>query len=123
MRGKIPLTFFDDKKQILIDLDDSYEAAKKSDPPGAKRMKEARILGLLTDSYYRDLRQFDGTAVVTKLVPALKEADTLKDDIEELTTPAEKIEPASGRGGRLRPPDRAAQQRRPTWPRSRACSP
>lgn len=86
--NKIPLTFFDDKKQILIDLDDTYESMKISDGPGAERMKEARILGLLADCNYRDLRQFDGTSTVLTLIPELEKAEALKDDIETLTKPA-----------------------------------
>ena len=84
----MPLTFFDDKKQILIDLDDKYEAMKDSDPPGAERMKEARLVGLLAECDYRDLRKIDGDSSVEALLPNMQDSELLGADAEALTAAA-----------------------------------
>lgn len=81
----IPLTFFDDKKQILIDLDDRYEAMKASDPVGAERMKEARLVGLLAQCDYRDLRKIDGDSSIETLLPNMQDSELFGDDTEALT--------------------------------------
>lgn len=82
----IPLTFFDDKKQILVDLDDKYEAMKDSDPIGAERMKEARLVGLLAQCDYRDLRKIDGDSSIETLLPNMQDSELFGDDAEALTT-------------------------------------
>jgi hypothetical protein len=89
--GSIPLTFFDDKRQALIDLDDKYEAMKGSDPVGADQMKHARLLGILAGNFYRELRKIDGDAAVDNLLPALEEHETLGSELDALfaSAPAE----------------------------------
>ena len=87
--GAIPLTFFDDHKQLVTDIDDKYEAKIDSDPATAERVRNSRILGLLADSRYRELRRIDDDGAVDRLVSRLGEKECLADDIEALTTPAE----------------------------------
>lgn len=86
--GKIPYDFFDDKRQALIDLDIAYEDQKSKDPDGARRMKEARLAGILTGSFYRDLRLIDDDAVGDHLLPAMQ---TNPDIGDELTTVIENV--------------------------------
>lgn len=81
----IRLTFFDDKKQSLTDLDTRYEALKNTDAPGADLMKQARIFALLADCDYRDLRLIDGTTAIENLRPEMEKAETLGPEVEVLT--------------------------------------
>jgi hypothetical protein len=83
--GTIPLTFFDDKKQILVDLDLRFEKLKLTDPVGADRMKEIRTAGLLAECDYRHLRKLDGTTAIEDLLPELEENDPLGPEVEALT--------------------------------------
>jgi hypothetical protein len=84
----LPLTFFDDKRQALIDLDDKYESLKDTDPDEAERMKHARILGILSGNFYRELRRIDGGTAVDTLIARLEEKDVLGEEVSSLTTAA-----------------------------------
>lgn len=79
--NKIPYSFFDDKRQTLIDLDAAYEDQKTKDPDGARRMKEARLAGILTGSYYRDLRLIDDAAVGDHVLPAIQANPDIGDEL------------------------------------------
>jgi hypothetical protein len=83
---RIPLTFFDDKKQILVDLDVRFEKLKLTDAVGANRMKEIRTAGLLAECDYRHLRKLDGTTAIEDLLPELEEGDPLGPEVKALTT-------------------------------------
>ena len=82
----IPLTYFDDKRQALIDLDDKYESLKDADPQDAERMKHARILGILSGNFYRELRKIDGGTAVDTVINRLEEKDVLGEEVPSLTT-------------------------------------
>jgi hypothetical protein len=85
---KLPLTFFDlDKRQALIDLDDKYESLKKADPDGADRMREGRLLGILSGNYYRELRKIDPKAVDEHLAARLAEKNSLSNSLQQVTEP------------------------------------
>ena len=84
----IPLTFFDDKRQALIDLDDKYQSLKDVDPDGAERMKEARILGILSGNFYRELRKIDSGTAVDTLLARLEEKDVLGQEVSAPTVVA-----------------------------------
>jgi hypothetical protein len=71
--GKIPLTFFDDALQALLELDRDYQALRDSHPIGANRLKKARILGLLVDLGYDRQRQVDERWVKAHLQDAFEE--------------------------------------------------
>jgi hypothetical protein len=94
-QGAIPLTFFDEKRQALIDLDDKYEALKDSDPEGAEHMKNARIVGIISGNFYRELRRIDGDTAVDVLLNRLGEKEVIGDDVDALTAPS----PAAGDDG------------------------
>ncbi len=97
----IPLTFFDDKKQSLIDLDTRYEALKDTDALGADLMKQARVFALLAGCDYRDLRLIDGTTAIENLRPELEKAETLGPEVEALTAvpPTEDEDETGEEGG------------------------
>ncbi len=54
----LPLTFFDDKRQSMLELD---EAAQRlaDDPSAADRLKDGRVLGMLASQGYQPLRSID----------------------------------------------------------------
>jgi hypothetical protein len=100
--NRLPLTFFDgEKRQALIDLDDKYESLKKSDPDGADRMREGRLLGILSGNYYRELRKIDHTAVDEHLGARLAEKSSLEDSLDQLATSASSPPPENGDDGDL----------------------
>lgn len=82
--GQPRLTFFDDKRQALIDLDQAYEAAKKRNPRDAERLRDARLAGILTGCGYEALRKIDADTSVSHLRPRLENAVTLQGAVERL---------------------------------------
>lgn len=75
--GKVPLTDFDDAEQTLQEFDASYEALRTKDPQAAKRLKEARTLGLLVDLGYERQRMVDEKWVEGYLAEAFAESEIL----------------------------------------------
>lgn len=87
--GTLPLTFFDDKKQALDDLDQQFEAmVKKGERAAAERMREGRLLGILAGCGYENLRKITGTAVTEHLVPRIEKAAPIKDALPAITAPS-----------------------------------
>lgn len=79
--GRIPYSFFDDKRQALIDLDAVHEEQKNRDPAGARRMKDARLAALLAGSFYRDLRLISDGSAVEHVMPAIRDNPELGDEL------------------------------------------
>ena len=75
--NKIPLRFFNDQSVSLEEIDKSYEGMKERDLAGARRLRETRIIGILGEIQYRDLRAADENFVDEHLSAALKEQDEL----------------------------------------------
>jgi len=75
--GKVPLTDFDDAEQTLQEFDASYEALRSKDSQAAKRLREARTLGLLVDLGYERQRLVDERWVEGYLAEALAEHEVL----------------------------------------------
>ena len=82
--GKLPITWFEGRRQILIDIDKEYEESKNRDGVGAERVKNARFLGLLSNVYYRELRDVDATFLSDYLPVGLAENDVLKNTVPAL---------------------------------------
>lgn len=84
--GALKLTFFDDKRQSLIEIDQQYQRLRGRNPRGALAVRNARTLGLLTDRLgYQPLRIIDEVFVASYLEPALSENDVLSDVLPALT--------------------------------------
>jgi hypothetical protein len=77
--GAVPPTFFDDKRQSLIDLDDEYQTLSAQDPDAAEEMKYARLAGVLVGSKYRDLRKINSESIEDVLQPFLEEKSVLSE--------------------------------------------
>jgi hypothetical protein len=87
--GALPLTFFDDKRQSVIEIDQQYQRMRGRNPRRALAVRNARTLGLLTDRLgYQPLRLIDETFT------ALKENDLLRDVVPALAEPAKDDEPS-----------------------------
>lgn len=89
----VPLTFFDeDKKQSLIEIDETYESVKEKSQAKADRIKRARMVGLLTDAGYMALREIDEEFLSEDLVAALEDVadseDFEGDLVSVVTNPA-----------------------------------
>lgn len=74
---------FDEMKQAMIDLDQAYEKLKKKDVTAAQRLRTARIVGILSGMYYRDLRNVDEDFIDSYLTPEIEEDDDLRPYLNE----------------------------------------
>src|SRR5262249_58967666 len=86
--GKMPITYFDDAEQTLMEFDAAYEGLRNKKPQEAEQLRQARILDLLVDLRYERQRQVDAIWVETFLGEALLEQDELKDLIEPIAASA-----------------------------------
>jgi len=82
--GRLPLTFFDISEQALLEFDTRYETLRNKDPIAAKKLRDARILGLLVDLGYDRQRMVDGEWVDDYLSEAFQEQVLLKDLVGQL---------------------------------------
>ena len=74
---QIQLTFFDDKAQALAELDRDYEALYPRDHSGAQRLRDNRILGLLVNAGYREMREANEDFVEDYLISAIEDKPEL----------------------------------------------
>jgi hypothetical protein len=83
--GSLPLTFFDDKRQSLIEIDQQYQRQRARNPRSALAVRNARTLGLLTNRLgYQPLRSIDENFLVEYLEPAFNENDLLREVVPAL---------------------------------------
>jgi hypothetical protein len=83
--GALKLTFFDDKRQSVIEIDQQYQRLRGRNPRAALAVRSARTLGLLTDRLgYQPLRLIDETFVGSYLEPALGQSEVLRDVLPAL---------------------------------------
>ncbi len=87
MSGRtIPLTFFNDKRQTLLEVDLRYEKAKKHNPKAALALRNAQLITLfLRGTRYQMVRKMDEAFFSDYFVPALEESSGLSDVVEALT--------------------------------------
>ena len=82
--GRLPLTSFDDQEIALEELDGRLQELGSQDSEAASRLREVRLLGLLSDVPYRDLRHLDGDSLDGHVLPLLADDDLLGDIVEHL---------------------------------------
>jgi hypothetical protein len=82
--GKPSLTTFDQQEIAFEELDVRIQDIVEEDPAGAERLREARLLGILADVPYRDLRRFDADALNTYVIPWLEEDDLFSEVLPAL---------------------------------------
>jgi len=57
--GKLPITEFDDKRQSLEEIDAAVEKLKATDPISAAKVQDVRMIAMLLQFGYRDIRSID----------------------------------------------------------------
>lgn len=82
---RMRLVEFDDNLQALSEIDDELEALKKSDPNAVSEVRDARLVGMLSNVGYRELREIDGKFVESYLIPAMEDRPILQPHIDVLT--------------------------------------
>jgi hypothetical protein len=79
---QLQLTNFDDARQSISELDDEYERLKKNDPAAAARLRDTRLVALLSGVGYREMRLIDETFLDDYLADALEEQDSFKGRVD-----------------------------------------
>jgi len=85
---RIPLTVFDEKRQALKEIDDTYQDLKKTDPDAARKVRDARQLGVLLGLGYADLRRVDQGFLSDYYIPAMEASEELAEHVSGLTSAA-----------------------------------
>jgi hypothetical protein len=85
--GNLPLTAFDSQEVAFEELDDKYEDLVETDPEGAKRLREARLLGILANVPYRDLREFGPDSPDGYVIPVLEEDELFAEVLSGINPP------------------------------------
>jgi hypothetical protein len=80
---RIPLTHFDAQEIAFEELDNKLQDAGDSEAEAAAIL-ELRLLGILTDVPYRDLRSFDAQSLEDHVIPWLEEDDLFGEVLEAL---------------------------------------
>jgi hypothetical protein len=85
--SRLPLTRFDDQEIAFEELDAKLEDVGQDTATG-RGLYEIRLLGLLTDLPYRDLRKLDADVVDDFVLPLIRGNPVLGDLVEHLPTEA-----------------------------------
>jgi len=93
---KLRLTEFDEKKQVLIEIDGDYQQARGVDPEKAAKVRDTTMIGVLVGLGYRELREIDERFLENYLVPALSEDKLLGRYVDALTTEQQSEEDLPG---------------------------
>lgn len=93
---KLRLTEFDEKKQVLIEIDGDYQQARGADPEKAAKVRDTTMIGVLVGLGYRELREIDERFLENYLVPALSEDKLLGQYVDALTTEQQSEEDMPG---------------------------
>lgn len=89
--GRIPLTDFDAQEIAFEELDNKLQDAGDADIE-ATAILELRLLGILSDVPYRDLRSFDAQSLEDNVIPWLEEDDLFGEVLEALPDEASENE-------------------------------
>ncbi len=89
-QGRLPIVFFNDKKQAIREIDSKIEDAKKQgDPARAEEVREAGYLGLVLGLGYEPMRYLTNPDVVTdRWIPLLADEPTFGPTIADLMQPS-----------------------------------
>jgi hypothetical protein len=79
--GDPSLSFFDDKAQMLIYIDEEYEKTRDRDAILAARVRDARTVGLLLNQGYKRINMVEADHVDRYLLPAMRDEDAIGDKI------------------------------------------
>lgn len=83
--GRIPIISFDNNRQALMELDEEYEKLKNSNFSASLELRNARLVGILANAGYRELREIGPDFLDRYLVPAMDDRTALQPHIDTLT--------------------------------------
>lgn len=69
--GQVRIVQFDDDRQAFIEIDQDFEQGRKKNEPEARRVRDAQLVGLVTNVDYRKLRDVDTQLLDDYLVEAI----------------------------------------------------
>ena len=72
------LTDFNDKRQALSETVEAYQELKNKNPDGARRLQNARLIGMLLGVGYRELREFNDDFLQDYVLPTIEQNSLLK---------------------------------------------
>ncbi len=90
--GIVKWTYFDDKRQALLEIDQDYQKLKNTLPEEAARVRDAQLAGVIAGVEYRKLREIDTSLLDNYVEGALRENGALAPHVDALlstSTPSE----------------------------------
>lgn len=80
----ITWTYFDDKRQALLEIDEDYQKLKNTEPEQAARIRDAQLAGVIAGVEYRKLREVDTSLLDNYLEAAMRENGSLARHVDAL---------------------------------------
>lgn len=82
--GIVKWTYFDDKRQALLEIDQDYQKLKNTKPEEAARIRDAQLAGMIVGIEYRKLREIDTSLLDNYVEGALRENAALTAHVDAL---------------------------------------
>lgn len=82
--GIVKWTYFDDKRQALLEIDQDYQKLKNTKPEEAARVRDAQLAGVISGVEYRKLREIDTSLLDNYVEGALRENGALGPHVDAL---------------------------------------
>lgn len=82
--GLVKWTYFDDKRQALLEIDQDYQKLKNTKPEEAARVRDAQLAGVIAGVEYRKLREIDTSLLDNYVEGALRESGALGAHVDAL---------------------------------------
>lgn len=82
--GTVKWTYFDDKRQALLEIDQDYQKLKNTKPEEAVRVRDAQLAGVIAGVEYRKLREIDISLLDNYVEGALRENSALGPHVDVL---------------------------------------
>lgn len=82
--GIVKWTYFDDKRQALLEIDQDYQKLKNTKPEEAARVRDAQLAGVIAGVEYRKLREIDTSLLDNYVEGALRENGALGPHVDAL---------------------------------------
>jgi hypothetical protein len=84
--GIVKWTYFDEKRQALLEIDQDYQKLKNTRPDEAARIRDAQLAGMIAGIEYRKLREIDTSLLDNYVEGALRESAALAAHVDALLT-------------------------------------
>lgn len=87
--GVVKWTYFDEKRQALLEIDQDYQKLKNTKPGEAARIRDAQLAAMIAGVEYRKLREIDGLLLDNYVEEALRESGALAPHVDGLLSAGE----------------------------------